>query len=145
MGWCKKDVTPLLTHWSYAFHALSHRNIQKGVLPVGAVATLQNQCPNISFIISPKLLVSIVQISMKHLELYDNNFANATSVLSTLVIWQYSDKDKYQSTIKGNALPLISVPSTCLKMFTPNCIYALNKVISEASSNLSNVSSLYVV
>ena len=25
MAWCKKDVTPLLTHWSYAFLALSHR------------------------------------------------------------------------------------------------------------------------
>ena len=26
MGWCKKDVTPLLTHWSYIFIALTHRN-----------------------------------------------------------------------------------------------------------------------
>ena len=26
MGLCKKDVTPLLTHWSYIFFALSHRN-----------------------------------------------------------------------------------------------------------------------
>ena len=25
MGWCKKDVTPLLTHWSYVFLALTHR------------------------------------------------------------------------------------------------------------------------
>ena len=25
MGWCKKDVTPLLTHWSYTFLALNHR------------------------------------------------------------------------------------------------------------------------
>ena len=25
MGWCKKDVTPLLTHWSYIFLALTHR------------------------------------------------------------------------------------------------------------------------
>ena len=25
MGWCKKDVTPLLTHWSYVFLPLSHR------------------------------------------------------------------------------------------------------------------------
>ena len=25
MGWCKKDVTPLLTHWSYIFFALNHR------------------------------------------------------------------------------------------------------------------------
>ena len=25
MGWCKKDVTPLLTHWSYIFPALTHR------------------------------------------------------------------------------------------------------------------------
>ena len=24
MGWCKKDVTPLLTHWSYVFLALTH-------------------------------------------------------------------------------------------------------------------------
>ena len=24
MGLCKKDVTPLLTHWSYIFLALSH-------------------------------------------------------------------------------------------------------------------------
>ena len=23
--WCKKDVTPLLTHWSYVFLALTHR------------------------------------------------------------------------------------------------------------------------
>ena len=25
MGWCKKDVTPLLTHWSYVILALTHR------------------------------------------------------------------------------------------------------------------------
>ena len=25
MGECKKDVTPLLTHWSYVFLALNHR------------------------------------------------------------------------------------------------------------------------
>ena len=25
MGWCKKDVSPLLTHWSYAFLALTHQ------------------------------------------------------------------------------------------------------------------------
>ena len=25
MGYCKKDVTPLLTHWSYVFLALTHR------------------------------------------------------------------------------------------------------------------------
>ena len=24
MGKCKKDVTPLLKHWSYIFHALTH-------------------------------------------------------------------------------------------------------------------------
>ena len=24
MGWCKKDVTPLLTHWNYVFLALTH-------------------------------------------------------------------------------------------------------------------------
>ena len=24
VGWCKKDVTPLLTHWSYVFLALTH-------------------------------------------------------------------------------------------------------------------------
>ena len=24
MGYCKKDVTPLLTHWSYVFLALTH-------------------------------------------------------------------------------------------------------------------------
>ena len=27
MGLYKKDVTPLLTHWSYAFLALTHRNV----------------------------------------------------------------------------------------------------------------------
>ena len=25
MGWCKKDVTPLLLHWSYFFLALTHQ------------------------------------------------------------------------------------------------------------------------
>ena len=25
MGWCKKEVTPLLKHWSYIFLALTHR------------------------------------------------------------------------------------------------------------------------
>ena len=25
MGWCKKDVTPLLAHWSYVFLAPTHR------------------------------------------------------------------------------------------------------------------------
>ena len=25
MGYCKKDVTPVLTHWSYVFHALTHQ------------------------------------------------------------------------------------------------------------------------
>ena len=27
MGYNKKDVTPLLTHWSYVFLALTYRNI----------------------------------------------------------------------------------------------------------------------
>ena len=27
MGLCKKDVTPLLTHWSYVFRALTHRHV----------------------------------------------------------------------------------------------------------------------
>ena len=27
MGLCKKDVTPLLTHWSYVFLARTHRNV----------------------------------------------------------------------------------------------------------------------
>ena len=27
MDYCKKDITPLLTHWSYVFLALSHRCI----------------------------------------------------------------------------------------------------------------------
>ena len=27
MGKCKKDVTPLLTHWSYVFLALTHRYV----------------------------------------------------------------------------------------------------------------------
>ena len=26
MGLCKKDITPLLTHWSYVFLALTHRS-----------------------------------------------------------------------------------------------------------------------
>ena len=26
MGWCNKDITPLLTHWSYVFLALTHRD-----------------------------------------------------------------------------------------------------------------------
>ena len=26
MGWCKKDVTPLLAHWSYVFLALTHQD-----------------------------------------------------------------------------------------------------------------------
>ena len=25
MGWCRKDITPLLTHWSYVFPALTHQ------------------------------------------------------------------------------------------------------------------------
>ena len=27
MGLCKKDVTPLLTHWGYIFLALTHRHV----------------------------------------------------------------------------------------------------------------------
>ena len=27
MGWCKKDVTSLLTHWSYVFLTLTHRYV----------------------------------------------------------------------------------------------------------------------
>ena len=27
MGQCKKDVTPLLMHWSYVFFALTHRSV----------------------------------------------------------------------------------------------------------------------
>ena len=30
MAQCKKDVTPLLTHWSYVFLALSHRCVTDG-------------------------------------------------------------------------------------------------------------------
>ena len=31
MGECKKDVTPLLTHWSYVFLPLTHRNVVNGL------------------------------------------------------------------------------------------------------------------
>ena len=31
MGYCKKDVTPLLTHWSYVFLALTHRHFEMHV------------------------------------------------------------------------------------------------------------------
>ena len=34
MGWCKKDITPLPMHWSYAFLVLTHRYI-KGILQNG--------------------------------------------------------------------------------------------------------------
>ena len=27
MGLCKKDITPVLTHWSYVFLALTHRSV----------------------------------------------------------------------------------------------------------------------
>ena len=27
IGYCKKDITPLLTHWSYIFLVLTHRNV----------------------------------------------------------------------------------------------------------------------
>ena len=27
MGWCNKDITPLLTHWSYVFLALTYRYV----------------------------------------------------------------------------------------------------------------------
>ena len=26
MGYCKKDITPLLSHWSYVFLALTHQH-----------------------------------------------------------------------------------------------------------------------
>ena len=31
MGYCKKDITPLLTHWSYVFLALTHRIILSSI------------------------------------------------------------------------------------------------------------------
>ena len=37
MGWCKKDVTPLLMRWSYVFLALTHRYVLMiliAVLPI---------------------------------------------------------------------------------------------------------------
>ena len=34
MGWCKKDVTPLLMHWSYVFLALTHWDSHGTVLPL---------------------------------------------------------------------------------------------------------------
>ena len=33
MGYCKKDVTPLLTHGSYVFLALTHRYVEMYSLP----------------------------------------------------------------------------------------------------------------
>ena len=38
MGWCKKDVTPLLMHWSYVFVVLTHR------LPNSTKHTAWTQC-----------------------------------------------------------------------------------------------------
>ena len=38
MGQCKKDVTPLLTHWSYVFLALTHRYVP--VNPIGSGCSL---------------------------------------------------------------------------------------------------------
>ena len=32
MGLCKKDVTPLLMHWSYILIALTHRNVLQDIL-----------------------------------------------------------------------------------------------------------------
>ena len=37
MGWCKKDVTPLLTHWSYALLALTHRCNEQCWYPICTV------------------------------------------------------------------------------------------------------------
>ena len=42
MGWCKKDVTPLLTHWSYVFLALTHRYVVKFVENTLVVLTGQS-------------------------------------------------------------------------------------------------------
>ena len=33
IGYCKKDVTPLLTHWSYVFHALTHWYMKFHIIP----------------------------------------------------------------------------------------------------------------
>ena len=37
MGYCKKDLTPLLMHWSYIFLALTHRYVCQMETKAGSV------------------------------------------------------------------------------------------------------------
>ena len=53
MGKCKKDITPLLTHWSYVFLALTHRN---GVDYLLVVCHLTSICWDKMDIVSINLL-----------------------------------------------------------------------------------------
>ena len=51
MGYCKKDVTPLLLHWSYIFLALTHRyySAEKSWMeegPTGCASSSSTQCGN---------------------------------------------------------------------------------------------------
>ena len=47
MGKCKKDVTPLLTHWSYIFLALTHRYCTQTSLSVTPSMVLGLNCINL--------------------------------------------------------------------------------------------------
>ena len=46
MGECKKDVTPLLTHWSYVFLALTHRHFpfQTHITPLTVLYSSSSSC-----------------------------------------------------------------------------------------------------
>ena len=40
MGQCKKDITPLLTHWSYVFLALTHQYVKYTMIPSNVKYTM---------------------------------------------------------------------------------------------------------
>ena len=50
MGWCKKDVTPLLTHWSYVFLALAHRYTELRWQKQNISQTLDSKKPAILYL-----------------------------------------------------------------------------------------------
>ena len=66
MGECKKEVTPLLTHWSYVFLALTHR--YDNWLPIESARTSEQLFePIITHFTEAQIYASPALIELTHL------------------------------------------------------------------------------
>ena len=106
-GWCKNDITPLLTHWSYVFLSLTHRFV------VGIVHILQVTFLDLSNCLTTP--VAVLVLRMKGNMLYKSSKP-----------WRFNSNAYYIDYTSYNGWQ----PGECKHMF--NWQVLLNRAINRA-------------